>query len=96
MLRSAAGFFDQIVLTQFTSNPRASSLDDLDALARQCFPTDAISRIESPMDAWHAAWSQTQADDLLCVAGSFFIDAELLPTVRNATKERTSRQNLDD
>lgn len=83
MLRCAASYFDEIVLTRFQLNPRASSFDDLSQLASRFFPVDAISLCETPLEAWQAAWSQTTPDDLLCVAGSFFIAAELLATVRN-------------
>jgi dihydrofolate synthase/folylpolyglutamate synthase len=94
MLRCASKYFDEVILTRFQTNPRASNLEPLDDMAKRYFTVDAVHSFESPSEAWQFAWSQTRANDLLCIAGSFFIAAELLPNVREATRD--ARRKRDD
>jgi len=76
MLRIAAGFFDRIVLTQYTSNPRATPVAELAASATAA-GVRLFDIIESPPVAWQFALQHAGPDDLLCITGSFFLGAEL-------------------
>jgi dihydrofolate synthase/folylpolyglutamate synthase len=85
MLCLAARYFDQVVLVEFQTNPRATKLDALHEIAIRHFPAASIQTAMSPSAAWNKAWAQTTPDDLICVAGSFFLVAELLPAIRHST-----------
>ncbi len=78
MLAILAPWFDQIVLTQYQNNPRGVSPDELAAAAVQvgCDPGKLIVA-PSPEVAWKQAQAGMQADDLLCIAGSLFLAAEM-------------------
>ena len=76
LLRRLTGGFDSVVLTQFQSNPRAMPLAQLQVVAARVntLPTHAAA---TPADAWNAARKICPEDGLICVAGSFFLAAEL-------------------
>ncbi len=78
MLRILSPWFDQIVLTRFQNNPRGVSPDELakTAVNAGC-AVDQCTIAESPMAAWHWVRSRLQPEDLLCVAGSLFLAAEM-------------------
>lgn len=93
LLKLILPFFDEVVLTQFQSNPRATPVDLLSSIAEDVAneialkPADerqshaAIHSFESPQDAYEFARKRTGKNGLLCVTGSFFLVAELLPMI---------------
>lgn len=80
MLRIAAGFFDRILLTRYTSNPRAIPLDELAACAAAA-GIETATVTESPLKAWQCAHAEAGPEDLICICGSFFLAAELRDVV---------------
>jgi len=78
---------DVIFLTQYVNNPRATEPQPLLRLAQQLRreresagdSTPALYLTAKPTDAWRLARVLAQPDDLICVAGSFFLAAELRP-----------------
>ena len=76
MLRIAGSYFDHLILTRFTSNPRATPVADLAAIAEQVGVRD-FSMIESPQHAWESAIAGASPQELICITGSFFLGAEL-------------------
>ena len=78
--------FDQVVLTKYVKNPRATEVEELLRLAGQILPADArqpaIVAEPDPVAAWKLAYDAAGESDLVCVAGSFFLAAELLPVIR--------------
>lgn len=75
MLQVAEAAFDQLIVTRYSTNPRAWPVDELAALAKE------ISRIpvracDTLTEALQLAHSTSQQSDLICVAGSFFLAAE--------------------
>ena len=81
VLRPLLGRFDDVTLTQFTENPRATPAAALAALARSL--SDLPVRCEpDPRAAWAAALARAGPGGLACGAGSFFLVAELRPAVR--------------
>ncbi|HIF34774.1 MAG TPA: bifunctional folylpolyglutamate synthase/dihydrofolate synthase [Planctomycetaceae bacterium] len=88
MMRRAASYFDEIALTCFLLNPRAAKLQNLRRVANRFFAADNVTVYESPEAAWQATWPITQEHDVLCIAGSFFIAGELLPSVRKAVSDK--------
>jgi dihydrofolate synthase/folylpolyglutamate synthase len=80
MLELAGEAFEDVILTRFTTNPRAVSLDTLRQVAGErigktgCRWHDA----PTPLESLALARSLAGPDDLICVAGSFFLASELM------------------
>lgn len=83
LMRRLVSGFDCIILTEFQSNPRAMPLSQLQATIRRmtCLPVHSAA---TPREAWAAALRVCTTDGLICVAGSFFLAAEL----RDATTKK--------
>jgi dihydrofolate synthase/folylpolyglutamate synthase len=84
MIRRLLGHFDEILLTRYRDNPRAVPPEDLQAAAAEIdgrqWPV-----YPDPAAAWEAARRLASPDDLIAVAGSFFLAAEIRRLVgRNA------------
>ncbi len=82
MLAPLLGEFDVAILTRFRNNPRAADPDKLRATAEQLLAGDSapacqvLTRGDS-LRAWDLARATASEDDLICVAGSFFLASEL-------------------
>lgn len=79
MLAAAVSWADRLVITRYTTNPRAASLDRLLAAVRTAAPSLAATAAAEP-DPWRATqlairWAGTEG--MVCVAGSFFLAAEV-------------------
>jgi dihydrofolate synthase/folylpolyglutamate synthase len=93
MLRLLLPQFDSVVLTQYVENPRAVEPEQLHQLAQTVVrsgnepaatngqPAVLIYTAATPAEAWEIARESAEADDLICVTGSFFLAAELRPQV---------------
>ena len=75
MLGIAGAAFDQIILTKYSTNPRAWPVDELVEIAQAATRTP-IQSCESVTEALHLTRERSAHDDLVCVAGSFFLAAE--------------------
>jgi dihydrofolate synthase/folylpolyglutamate synthase len=96
MLVKIVDHFDDVVLTQFQTNPRAVPVALLEQTCREVMVTSASARAKvitrsTPAEAWNHARSMCGPEDLLCVAGSFFLVAELLPLSRHSLPGGTAR-----
>ena len=81
MLRQLYEVATELHLTQFEHNPRTVPVDELVALI-PTMPTDpSISCFghSTPEQALKAAVRDVQPSDLVCITGSFFLAAELIP-----------------
>ncbi|WP_092049417.1 bifunctional folylpolyglutamate synthase/dihydrofolate synthase [Planctomicrobium piriforme] len=67
--------FDEIWLTRYSNNPRAVTLDELEALAPQVL-TKPWRMFANPRDALETAAATVADGDLFCITGSFFLAAE--------------------
>lgn len=79
MLAAAVRWADRLVVTRYTTNPRAASLERLLAAVRTAAPSLAATAAAEP-DPWRATqlairWVGTEGT--VCVAGSFFLAAEV-------------------
>jgi len=76
MLRIAAGSFDHVIVTRYATNPRAATVERLVAACRAAGlpPAEAAG---SPADALVRARRHARRTGLICVAGSFFLAAEM-------------------
>lgn len=78
VLGPLAPHFEEIVLTRFRSNPRASDPEELAAIARN-LPGAAwqVSVCDDPHRALDLLLDQADPQAVICIAGSFFLAAEL-------------------
>jgi dihydrofolate synthase / folylpolyglutamate synthase len=88
MLKLVVPAFDTIFLTQYLDNPRAMEAESLLAIAQQFRSSSSgltqrpvLHATARPADAWRLARAIAATDDLICVAGSFFLAAELRPRI---------------
>ena len=68
--------FDVVILTRYSTNQRGIPTDALTALAMRV-STRRVHVAKDPADAWQAALKVCPKDGLVCVAGSFFLAAEI-------------------
>jgi dihydrofolate synthase/folylpolyglutamate synthase len=76
--------FDRVVFTKYQLNPRGRSADSLlDAGQEIVGKYGLATRLDvepTPEDAWRRATQDAHSNDLICVAGSVFLIAELRAT----------------
>ncbi len=75
--------FDHVVLTRYTSNPRSVQVAELAALAEELSPAK-VEECENPAHAWRRARELASEKHLICVAGSFFLAAEVRAAIKAA------------
>ncbi len=79
-------FFYEVVFTRFVENPRATEPTELLEIARMTglgaseFPHMTVQ--SDPQAAWEWVNALMKPEDLLCVAGSAFLVAEMRPMIR--------------
>lgn len=76
MLATVRGRFDHVVLTRYVANPRAATIEQLVAAARGA-GLSHVRTAEDPPSAVRLAKSLAGPRGLVCVAGSFFLAAEV-------------------
>lgn len=84
MLRVIVPHFERIVLTQFQDNPRGVPISQLvdwcsEELAwlGRAADQEHLRACATPTEAWATAQAWAADDELICIAGSVFIAAEL-------------------
>jgi dihydrofolate synthase/folylpolyglutamate synthase len=82
MLKPLLAEFDVVILTRFLNNPRAAAPDDLRKTAERLVAGGSVSSCQllasgDSAGAWELARTMAAAEDLICVAGSFFLASEL-------------------
>ncbi|GAB6167521.1 folylpolyglutamate synthase/dihydrofolate synthase family protein [Thermostilla marina] len=96
MLQELAAGTDRVILTQYTENPRAVPLGEL-AAAWPTEPTRAVRLLAAtPEKAWQTAAELASPDDIVFVAGSFFLAAEIRPTLRRLPLGRPAAEAADE
>ena len=81
MLSLAGAAFDQLILTKYSTNPRAWPVEELIEIAKTATRTP-IQSCDSVAEALQLARQTSQPGDLICVAGSFFLAAEAREALR--------------
>jgi len=99
LVEPLVGLFDQVVLTRFADNPRATDPYQLAKMfqhqhtERGAAPPQ-VRVIANPLRAW-AEVSRVLADDsLVCITGSAFLIAELRPSIGEWTVNKGRREVL--
>lgn len=80
LLRRLLPCFDVVIVTQYITNPRAVPATELQELAAT-ISDRPLHVAATPAIAWNTAQAITTEDDLIVVAGSFFLAAELRPLI---------------
>ena len=86
IVRELATHFDRIVVTQYQENPRAVPVQELlktvaEAVGRN--PIDVVLR-PTPHEAWQFAIDSAAPGECICIAGSFYLAAEMRPLIQAA------------
>ncbi|MFM8377976.1 MAG: bifunctional folylpolyglutamate synthase/dihydrofolate synthase [Planctomycetia bacterium] len=76
MLRIAAGRFDHVIVTRYATNPRAATVERLVAACRAAGLPSADTA-GSPAEALARGRRLAGRNGLVCIAGSFFLAAEM-------------------
>lgn len=80
MLAVLLPHFDQVVLTRYRNNPRGVPVEKLAAVAGELW-RGVIRVADDSAAAWELVRHETQQNALVCVAGSFFLAAEMRPLI---------------
>ena len=74
--------FERVIVTEYQTNPRVVSREELAEVFRQTAGSRSIVELaDTPPAALRRAVEVTPREGLVCVAGSFFLAAELRPVV---------------
>ena len=95
MLQQLLPRFDHVIVTRYLQNPRAACPTAIRHLAQEVaaqlgteqFQPDGLQACETPTEAWELARRMAGAEDLICIAGSFFIAAEMKQLSQTAAGE---------
>ena len=82
----------RMILTRYEKNPRSHAPQKLLQLACELGPTDHVEIAETPESAWTKATELTPTDGLICVTGSFFLAAEIIPLLRTGSHFHQNQQ----
>ena len=86
IVRELVSHFDRIVVTQYQENPRAVPVEELLNVvvkAASDLPVD-IMMLPTPREAWSYAMGSVAPGECICIAGSFFLVAEMRPLIQAA------------
>ncbi len=75
MLGIAGAAFDQLIVTKYSTNPRAWPVEELVEIAKSA-TLAPVQSCPTVAEALHLAREHSHPGDLICVAGSFFLAAE--------------------
>ena len=79
MLAILAPFFDHFYFTKYGINPRCVPPEQLADILKRIEPNRFAQHFTNSTDALHAARMAAKPNDLVCIAGSFFLAGELRP-----------------
>jgi dihydrofolate synthase / folylpolyglutamate synthase len=83
LLRLLLPRFDSVILTQYRTNPRGVSVEELAGLVQATWLRPCHAAADAAT-AWQIARQLAAPDDLICVTGSFFIATELRSIIVHA------------
>lgn len=87
-------FADEVLITEFSTNPRALPCPDLAALTRASLG-EPVRVVESPTIAIETALREASVDDLIVVTGSFFLATEIREYFIKAAQSRSHQPSAD-
>jgi dihydrofolate synthase/folylpolyglutamate synthase len=90
IVHELVGAFDRVVVTRYQENPRAVPAGELAELVRAELGGLLPGRVEicaTPREAWESVCRSAEPDELVCIAGSFYLAAELRPVVVSRSRQ---------
>lgn len=90
MLAATSDWADRLVLTRYTTNPRAASLESLVNVAERAVPDLGQTAVveADPLAATRRAVALAGSNGIVCVAGSFFLAGEVRAMLLETTQGR--------
>lgn len=74
--------FDEVIFTRYWSNPRGVPPEELESLSAELSPTPPRHLCSDPATAWRLAMRLASSEDVICIAGSLFLAAEMRAVMR--------------
>jgi dihydrofolate synthase/folylpolyglutamate synthase len=83
IVRELVPHFDRVIVTQYQDNPRAVPAESLAATVNEQLASRGLKSTvcPTPAQAWQHVRDTATAGELVCIAGSFFLAAEMRPLV---------------
>lgn len=83
VVRELAPHFQRIIVTEYQDNPRAVPVNKLTEIVQKELgeSNTPVEVLVKPRDAWQAAVRSAAPGECICIAGSFFLAAEMRPLV---------------
>jgi dihydrofolate synthase / folylpolyglutamate synthase len=82
IVRELVPHFDRVIATQYQLNPRALDASELaEIIEHEGFTTVPVARCATPGEAWDLVRHAAACEELVVIAGSFFLAAELRAAV---------------
>ena len=94
IVRELAPHFDRIIVTQYQENPRAVPADELAEIVRgrsRCQPRIDVVSAPRRSEAWQFAIESAVPGECICIAGSFYLAAEMRPLIQRQRPRLRSR-----
>jgi dihydrofolate synthase/folylpolyglutamate synthase len=88
IVRELAPHFDRLIVTQYQENPRAVAAEKLAHIFRQSLAGRAaeLTILRSPRDAWRYVRQSAAPAEQVCIAGSFYLTAEMRELVLHSSR----------
>ncbi|MEX1233091.1 MAG: folylpolyglutamate synthase/dihydrofolate synthase family protein [Planctomycetaceae bacterium] len=90
LVQQLVTFADELIFTQYLSNPRAMPIAELISLAQSLKPGD-YRHAPSPQLAWQMAEQACGPHDVICITGSFFLAAEIRDVWRQRSEHAAAQ-----
>ncbi len=86
IVRELVPHFDRIIVTQYQDNHRAVPADELLEIVRGEAADDDVDVVvqTTPFDAWQFVSESKTPGERVCIAGSFYLAAEMRPFIQAA------------
>jgi dihydrofolate synthase / folylpolyglutamate synthase len=86
IVRELTPHFDKIIATQYQENPRAVPADKLfNIVSESATPGRTTTLVRAtPREAWRSAIESAVSGECICIAGSFYLAAEMRPLIQAA------------
>jgi len=86
IVRELTPHFERVIVTQYQENPRAVPVQELFEIVSNAAlksKTEVVS-CPTPQAAWQFATSSAAPGESICIAGSFYLAAEMRPLIQTA------------
>jgi len=85
IVRAVRSHFDRFVVTEYLENPRAVPAETLASCLREtCSGSVEVVLCPTPREAWQFVRQTAIPGERICIAGSFYLAAEMRPLVLNS------------